>query len=133
MKEHLFVYGTLADDNVPRKIAATIKQLHPAGEGYIFARLYDLGEYPGAVLDSSKRHKVFGKIFELPADRRPLEQLDSYEAFDPKRPGASLFLRKRTRIHRPDQPSVTGWVYEYNGTVNSMPVIANGRYSKMPV
>lgn len=131
MKEYLFAYGTLIDGNTPREIAATLKQLKPVGKGYIFARLYDLGEYPGAVLDDSKHHKVFGKIFELSADRRLLERLDDYEAFDPKRPAGSLFVRKRTAINRTNQPPLTGWVYEYNREVNSSSVIKSGHYSKL--
>jgi gamma-glutamylcyclotransferase (GGCT)/AIG2-like uncharacterized protein YtfP len=133
MKEHLFTYGTLLDQYAPREIAAMIKKLKPAGKGYIFARLYDLGEYPGAVLDSSRRYKVFGKILELPADRRLLKQLDSYEAFNPERPAESLFLRKRATIHRTNERSLTGWVYVYNGSVDSAPIIEQGRYSKMAV
>ena len=130
MKQYLFAYGTLADGNPPREIAAAVKQLKSVGKGYIFARLYDLGEYPGAVLDDSKRHKVFGKIFQLPLDSQLLKRLDEYEAFDPKRPKGSLFVRKRTAINRPNRPPVTGWVYEYNGSVNSQPLVKHGHYTK---
>ena len=131
MKEYLFAYGTLVDHHVPREIADTVKQLKPAGTGYIFACLYDLGEYPGAVLDESRRHKVFGRIFELPADPRVLERLDDYEAFDPKQPAASLFVRKRTEINRSNQPPLKGWIYEYNGDLKSSSLIKSGYYSKV--
>ena len=133
MKDYLFTYGTLAEDKAPHQIVAAVKQLKPVGRGYIFARLYDLGEYPGAVLDHSKRHKVFGKIFELPADPKLLGRLDEYEAFDRKRPAASLFVRKRTAINRSNCPPVTGWVYEYNRDVNSSSTIKSGRYWKVSV
>jgi gamma-glutamylcyclotransferase (GGCT)/AIG2-like uncharacterized protein YtfP len=133
MKDYLFTYGTLAEDDAPRQIVATVKKLKPVGNGYIFARLYDLGEYPGAVLDHSKRHKVFGKIFELPGDRKLLEQLDQYEAFNPKQPSASLFVRKRIAINRSNCPPVTGWVYEYNHDVDSSSAIKSGHYWKVSV
>jgi|SRR5215211_1295218 len=131
MKSYLFAYGTLLDRHAAPEIATTVKQLNRVGKGYIFARLYDLGEYPGAVLDKSHRHKVFGEIFELPSDRKLLQRLDAYEAFDPERPNASLFVRKRTAINRWSQPPLTGWVYEYNGDVNASSRIKNGHYSKV--
>src|SRR5262245_17632130 len=104
MKQYLFAYGTLADGSPPPEIATAVKQLKSLGKGYSFARVDDLREYPGAVLDDSKRHKVFGKIFQLPADSQLLTRLDEYEAFHPKRPAGSLFVRKRTAINRPNHP-----------------------------
>ena len=50
MKDYLFAYGTLADDTAPKEIAAAMKRLKFAGEGFVFGRLYDIGEYPGAIL-----------------------------------------------------------------------------------
>lgn len=133
MKDYLFVYGTLAGDRVPQEIAATVKRLKFVSEGFIFGRLYDMGEYPGAVLDDVRSDKVFGKIFELGADASVLERLDKYEGFDPERPSTSLFLRKRTAINRPNRPTLAGWVYEYNGHVKSASLIKTGRYSKVSV
>jgi gamma-glutamylcyclotransferase (GGCT)/AIG2-like uncharacterized protein YtfP len=129
MKEYLFVYGTLANENVPEEIASTVRRLKYVGDGFIFGRLYDLGEYPGAVLDGDRRNKVFGKIFELPDDREVLECLDAYEAFDPQQPSKSLFVRRRTTISRPKQPPLMGWMYEYRGNVGALPLIEDGQYS----
>lgn len=133
MKDCLFAYGTLAEENGPREIAIAVKHLKLIGEGYIFARLYDLGEYPGAILDDSKRHKVFGKIFELPADRKLLDRLDAYEGFDPNQPEISLFVRKRAAIQRRNAAPLMSWFYEYNGDVNSSALIKSGHYSKASV
>jgi gamma-glutamylcyclotransferase (GGCT)/AIG2-like uncharacterized protein YtfP len=130
MKDYLFAYGTLAEIHPPQKIATTVKRLKYVGDGFIFGRLYDLGEYPGAILESESRNKVFGKIFEVPPDRTVLKRLDGYEGFDPLRPARSLFIRRRTTLSRCDQPPLTGWVYEYNGSVNSQLVIKGGHYAK---
>jgi gamma-glutamylcyclotransferase (GGCT)/AIG2-like uncharacterized protein YtfP len=130
MKDYLFAYGTLAGNHVPQEIATAVKRLKYIGDGFIFGRLYDLGEYPGAVLEAERHDKVFGKIFEVPRDPSLLKRLDGYEGFDPYRPGQSLFIRRRTTISRLDQPPLTGWVYEYNGSVNSQPVVKDGRYAK---
>jgi gamma-glutamylcyclotransferase (GGCT)/AIG2-like uncharacterized protein YtfP len=129
MKDYLFAYGTLADAQPPQEIATAVKRLKYVGEGFIFGRLYDLGEYPGAVLESERRNKVFGKIFQLPQDRTLFNRLDSYEGFDPRRRARSLFIRRRTTIRRPDQPPLRGWVYEYNGSVNSQLLIKDGHFA----
>jgi len=130
MKDYLFVYGTLAEENAPREIADTVRKLKYVGKGFVFGRLYNLGKYPGAILEDKARHKIFGKIFELPSDRKLLNRLDAYEEFDPKRPAKSLFLRRQTSISRPNRKKVKGWVYEYNGNVGARPLIENGRYSR---
>src|SRR2546423_8906145 len=103
MSDYLFAYGTLAE-KPPAEISAVVGQLKPIGEGYVFGRLYDAGEYPGAVLDGGTRSRVFGKIFQLSPGRAVLKQLDSYEGFDPEHPGTSLFVRKRALISRAKQP-----------------------------
>lgn len=130
MKDYLFAYGTLAEEHAPQEIAGAVTQLRYVGQGFVFGRLYDLGEYPGAVLEGDRHHKIFGKIFELPADAALLERLDAYEGFDPKRPSKSLFLRRRTAISRPGKSRLKGWVYEYNGNVKSVRKIENGQYTR---
>jgi gamma-glutamylcyclotransferase (GGCT)/AIG2-like uncharacterized protein YtfP len=130
MKDYLFAYGTLANSKVPHEITSSVKQLKHIGDGFIFGRLYDVGEYPGTVLDSDRRYRVYGKIFELPADPKVLERLDAYEAFDPQRPRTSLFVRQRTAITRPNKSTLVGWVYEYNRDLTALPLIENGHYSK---
>jgi len=129
MKDYLFVYGTLVEENAPREIAGTIKKLKYVGDGFVLGRLYDLGEYPGAVLVASPTNKIFGKIYELPDDPGLLDRLDAYEEFDPEHPAKSLFVRKQASITRPSKKKVKGWVYEYNGDIRSLPLIKNGYYS----
>src|SRR5215469_6727300 len=129
MKDYLFVYGTLAKENAPRTIADTVRKLKYVGKGSISGRLYDLGEYPGAILGAGAGAKIFGEIYELPSDPKLLNRLDAYEDFDPKRPAKSLFVRRKTSISRPNRKRVKGWVYEYNRDVGTRPRIENERYS----
>jgi gamma-glutamylcyclotransferase (GGCT)/AIG2-like uncharacterized protein YtfP len=133
MKDYLFAYGTLAEKTPPPEVAAAMKRLKLVGKGFVFGRLYNVGEYPGAVLNDNGRGKIFGKIFELSANSTVLEGLDRYEGFDPQRPGTSLFVRKRRVINRANQPPLTGWVYEYNRDVKRASIIKTGRYSKVSV
>jgi len=131
MKDYLFVYGTLAKEIAPREIAATVRRLKDLGQGFIVGRLYNVGEYPGAVLNGGPRDKIFGKIYQLPGDPAVLDRLDTYEGFDPAHPVESIFVRRRTSINRPDKTKVKGWVYEYNRDVSSLPRIENGQYAKV--
>ena len=132
MKQLLFVYGTLAEDP-PREIADVVQRLELIGDGFIFGRLYDLGEYPGAIL-GSRREKIFGKLLRFPeSDAETLLcRLDAYEGYDPKHPASSLFVRRRTTINQPDGSPVAGWVYEYRGNVKSRPLIKSGHYVRIP-
>jgi gamma-glutamylcyclotransferase (GGCT)/AIG2-like uncharacterized protein YtfP len=130
MKDYLFVYGTLAKEIAPREIAAAVKKLKDVGRGFILGRLYDIGEYPGAVLNGGPQDKIFGRIYQLPGDPAVLDQLDTYEGFDPAAPAQSVFVRRRTSINRPNKTILKGWVYEYNRDVSSQPRIKNGQYSQ---
>src|SRR5579862_1521398 len=91
---HLFVYGTLSPRHAPPEIAATVRRLRPVGAASVRGRLYDLGEYPGAVLNKNSRSVIRGEVFELPGDQNTLTSLDDYEGFEPAKPGSSLFVRR---------------------------------------
>lgn len=130
MTDHLFVYGTLSPRNAPPEIAATVNRLRPVGSASVRGRLYDLGEYPGAVLSEKSRSVVRGEVFELPGDRSTLTALDSYEGFEPHKPGSSLFLRRVWPVTMDDGKRVRCWVYIYNGTMKGALPVRNGRYSR---
>lgn len=113
MPTHLFLYGTLHPDRAPREIAAAARRLTLIGPATIHARVYNLGEYPGAVLDASAP-PLPGHLFAVP-DAQTLAALDSYEDFRPADPAASLFLRVATTATLPDGSHHPCSVYVYNG------------------
>lgn len=115
MPQLLFVYGTLHPDRAPREIAHAARRLIPAGPATIRARLYDLGAYPAAVLDSTAA-PIPGQLFEIP-DAATLAALDAYEDFRPAQPAASLFLRVETTAASPAGSQHRCWVYVYNREV----------------
>jgi gamma-glutamylcyclotransferase (GGCT)/AIG2-like uncharacterized protein YtfP len=77
-KGYLFSYGTLLPQHAPREIASTVRRLRRVGQGLVRGRLYDLGDYPGAVL-TRNGPLIRGLVFELPEDPEVLERLDQYE------------------------------------------------------
>jgi gamma-glutamylcyclotransferase (GGCT)/AIG2-like uncharacterized protein YtfP len=111
----LFVYGTLHPARAPREIAAAARRLKSIGPATIRGTLYNLGEYPGVVLDATGP-PIPGELFTVP-DATTLAALDAYEDFRPGDPPGSLFLRVETTATKPDGSLVTCLIYAYNGPV----------------
>jgi gamma-glutamylcyclotransferase (GGCT)/AIG2-like uncharacterized protein YtfP len=109
----LFIYGTLHPDRAPAEIAAAAGRLRPLGPATIRARVYDLGDYPGAILDPDAP-PIRGQLFAIP-DAETLAALDRYEDYRPDHPEASLFLRVETAATLPDGTDHPCQVYTYNG------------------
>ena len=112
MPNHLFLYGTLHPDRAPAEIAPAARRLQPIGRGTIRALLYNLGEYPGAILDPAAP-PVPGEVFLVP-DAATLSALDAYEDYRPGSPTDSLFLRTKTVVTFDDGSRKSCWVYVYN-------------------
>ncbi len=126
--EYLFAYGTLHPEHAPEEVADLVRRFEPVGQGTVPGTLYDLGSYPGAVLDDGSPRRISGTVFRLPAGNDVLPRLDDYEGFDPQVPHASLFIR---RLHQADLDgggTLPCWIYEYNGSTGHAAIIENGTY-----
>lgn len=130
MSEWVFTYGTLQPEYAPDEMTATLAQLRPEGRGFVRGVLYDLGEYPGAVLDPDSKQKISGTVFQLPRDAHILCKLDDYEEFDPRAPDKSLFIRTIQPVTLASGRILPCWVYEYNREPGSAPILTSGRYPK---
>ena len=128
--EFVFLYGTLLPQFVPEAMREVVARLHFHGDGWLRGVLYDLGDYPGAVFDTTTDMRVDGTVFELPQDPQVLEALDRYEGYDPTPHAANLFVRKLQRVDLMTGDTIECWVYEYNGNPNGALAIARGRYER---
>ena len=128
MSENLFLYGTLLPSEAPKEIASIVRRFRRLGPAHVRGRLYDLGEFPGAVLDSSSRTIIHGELVALPSDGEILEALDRYEEFDPSNPKKSLFLRKKTKVYMANGSSREGWIYVYNRHPAKAKLVGGGDY-----
>jgi len=128
MSEHLFVYGTLLPEQAPAEMVAVLRRLRHETPGHVRGRLYDLGAYPGAILDPSADTVIRGRVFALPDDGTVLAVLDAYEGFDPTDPTRSLFSRTRARVGLSDGREVDCWMYVYNRDLRDAPQIAGGAF-----
>lgn len=129
MNRHLFVYGTLEPAHAPTEIAVAVRRLRPVGSGSVRGRLYDLGEYPGAIVSRTSRSVISGKVFELPEDDQVLSSIDTYEGFDPDHPQDSLFVRKRWPVTLADGSRMTCWIYTYNRKLGDARLNTSGSYT----
>jgi gamma-glutamylcyclotransferase (GGCT)/AIG2-like uncharacterized protein YtfP len=129
MSSHLFVYGTLQPARAPAEIGAAVRRLKRVGAGSVRGRLYDLGEYPGAVVSRTSPSVIKGQVFELPEDQQVLSSIDTYEGFDPDHPQSSLFVRKRWPVTLADGSRIMCWIYNYNRKPGDAQVISSGTYT----
>src|SRR6202035_2132997 len=129
MTHHLFVYGTLSPRHAPPEIAATVRRLRPVGQASVRGRLYDLGEYPGAVLSEKSRSVIRVEVSGPAWDRTTLQSLDGYEGFEPNNRSSRLFLRRAWAVTMDDGKKLRCWVYVYNGTMKAAHALRSGRYS----
>ena len=122
----LFVYGTLLRDFASLESWQRRVQAEFVGRGRIKGKLYDLGEYPGAITDSE--HRVRGEVYELRNPGEAVKLLDEYEEFFPLHPERSLFVRTVTPVVMDDGREMEAWAYFYNGQVDESKLIAGGDY-----
>ncbi len=133
MREYLFLYGTLVPERAPDEVASVVRRFRPIGRAHVRGRLYDFGDFPGAILDPSSGATIQGQLVQLPADKALLRVLDRYEEFDPSKPKTSLFVRKKAEVKLSDGRSIKCWVYVYNRDPGDAPIVRGGDYSKVKV
>lgn len=99
------------------------------GRGTVRAKLYDLGEYPGAVKSSLPGDKITGELYELTEPASQLRQLDALEEFDPASPAKSLFVRRSVKVDLNDGAQSKAWMYFLNKKPARARVVRRGDYA----
>jgi pyruvate carboxylase len=124
----LFVYGTL------RRGFSRHKFLEAAGTVFVSrgttrARLFDLGEFPGAIPSTRDSDLLTGEVYRLANPVRALKLLDQVEAFGPVSPSTSLFRRALVEVTLENGSTVRAWVYWLNRWHGPRRRIASGNYA----
>jgi len=114
MSEYLFVYGTLQPAQAPPEVKEIVGRWRRVGSATALGQLYDLGDYPGAVLDANTSTRIIGDVYELPKDPAVLATLDEYEGYDADAPDQSLFQRVKTEVKLAEGGKQHVWIYVYN-------------------
>lgn len=126
---HLFVYGTLLPGLAPPLIREVVDRLEVVGTATVGGRLYNLGSYPGCVLDQACGSLIHGMILAIP-EQEILERLDWYEGFVANDAQGSLFVRVTAEAKLADGREIEVWVYVYNRDVKDARLIEDGRYHR---
>jgi gamma-glutamylcyclotransferase (GGCT)/AIG2-like uncharacterized protein YtfP len=130
MSEYLFAYGTLQPGFAPDDVAPLVRTLDIIGKGTVQGTLYNLGSYPGAVIDPASPQRISGTVFRLPEDSGIMRKLDTYEGYNPESPHTSLFIRRVHPVHMTNGQVLECWIYEYNGRPDHASIIESGTYTR---
>ncbi len=126
INELLFVYGSLL--NADNEFAVYLNNSASLfSTGKIKGKLYDIGDYPGAVIDPNENYEIKGSIYKLNNPPDALKILDDYEGFGDGRAQPNLFVRKFLPVETINR-TVYCWVYLYNLPVDGLPEIKTGDY-----
>ncbi|BAU54147.1 gamma-glutamylcyclotransferase family protein [Mucilaginibacter gotjawali] len=123
----LFVYGTLLDtENKYGRHLSNNCVFH--SKGRFKGKLYDLGEYPGAIYQPNEAWFVYGDIFILNAPEETLDILDEYEGFGENEQQPNLFVRELIEVETA-KTTIKCWSYLFNLPINELKQIISGRYT----
>ncbi|MBK0379030.1 gamma-glutamylcyclotransferase family protein [Mucilaginibacter segetis] len=124
--EFLFVYGTLLQQH--NKFTLYLN-MHCSfyNKGQIKGRLYDIGEYPGLIVDNNAGY-VYGNIYKI-GNPEILRELDIYEGNGPEEEQPNLYIRQKHLIET-DNDTVKAWLYHYNLPIENLKQITSGNYGE---
>lgn len=126
INQYLFVYGTLlmSGNEFADYLQAHCKLI---GQGKFKGRLYNAGEYPGAIADASTDQYVYGRIYLIDNPQKVLDVIDRYEGIGANEPHPHEYTRELIKVIKDDEV-ITCWAYLYNWPVNRLIQIAGGNY-----
>ncbi len=129
-RDRLFVYGTLragASHDAARRL---FEHVRGAMAATVPGRLFDLGAYPGLVVDATASTRVHGELLELD-DPDPLWTiLDRYEGCGADDPHPHEFVRTTTQVQVDGGRCVEAAVYVFALPTSGRPVIASGDWTR---
>jgi gamma-glutamylcyclotransferase (GGCT)/AIG2-like uncharacterized protein YtfP len=125
---YLFVYGTLLQpaNEYARYLNTHCKLIRPAK---FKGRLYDIGEYPGAIADANTDNYVYGSIFFMDDTAGVLQVLDDYEGIGPADPLPHEYTRQLFNVET-DNGFMNCWIYFYALPIDQYYQILSGNYNQ---
>lgn len=132
-RQLLFVYGSLLLPTGDPIVDETMSKAQGLGLGQIHARLYDLGDYPGAKYSAPGTAKlppkVLGRLLGITNPDPFFQILDRYEGFDRTKPLTSEFVRSTTAVTLVESGrTVLSQVYFYSPHTRGKKLITSGDY-----
>jgi gamma-glutamylcyclotransferase (GGCT)/AIG2-like uncharacterized protein YtfP len=126
----LFVYGTLRE--ALAHPMAKVLGTHAAriGRANFRGRLFDLGDYPGAVPSQDASDRVVGELYRIEPGREGalFAELDRYEGCDPDDPSSAEYVRVHATVEPEGGDPLEAWIYLYNRPTGRLERIVSGDY-----
>jgi len=128
IEDCLFTYGSLMSASGHPMALRLQAEARSLGAATIFARLYDLGSYPGAVGSPDPQDRVHGEMLQLAKPNETFGWLDDYEGCgrDDKEPHA--YQRVITPAWLESGQHIDAWVYYYQWPIAEALHLRDGRY-----
>ncbi|MTI63961.1 gamma-glutamylcyclotransferase family protein [Methylophaga sp.] len=125
--DYLFVYGTLMQNS--QHPMHQLLQAHSEYicKGWIRAQLYQIQDYPGAVLSEDDNNKVHGEVYRL-TNLSVLAQLDDFEECSAAFPEPHEYQRQQVDVGITAAKHIKAWAYIYNHSVDPGKRIKSGRF-----
>ncbi|MCE7797965.1 gamma-glutamylcyclotransferase [Sphingobium sufflavum] len=126
----VFVYGTLRPGQPGFDELNLSGRVDRIGPDRVAGTLYDLGDYPGALLPTAPLQGTGWIVGELlmPRDADVLALLDAFELYDPASPDDSEYLRLPVIT----EGRVSAWIYTYNFPIHPSRAIPSGDWTNRP-
>lgn len=126
--EYIFVYGTLRRKSEHSMYHLLARYADFVDEGYIFGKLYEINNYPGAKISNSTNYKVYGEVYKLKEPIYVLSKLDDYEECSNKYPKPHEYNRILVDVFLNNGKNIKAWIYEYNYSTKDLEFIESGDY-----
>ncbi len=123
----VFVYGSLRSGFQSTAYEYISRYFNFFGEAKVKGKLFDLGEYPGAVPTQDDSF-IRGELYIVKNENEfswAIAQLDDYEGVLVEPNEKPMYRREIADIFVNDA-IVPAWIYWYNGNVSDKPVISSG-------
>jgi gamma-glutamylcyclotransferase (GGCT)/AIG2-like uncharacterized protein YtfP len=124
----LFVYGTLRKGFRSHGLLQRFRPRY-LGAGRVRARLYSIGEYPGAKESENDGDRVQGELYWLPRAAAAFKVLDRFEGFHPQQVASNEFERRETIVTTAAGGKTRAWVYWLSGTHTCGRRILSGNFA----
>lgn len=126
IEQYIFLYGTLKREFHHEILNTIADDVEYVGETLLHGKMYDIGEYPGAIPDDKAMIK--GDVFRLIKPRKVISVLDEYEGYYPRNLNQSEYLRRKEKLKLKNSKKIDAWIYWYNNSVEGKKLIRHRDY-----
>lgn len=126
--EFVFVYGTLRQEARHPAHEMLARRAELVGLAWLQGQLFELGNYPGAVLSDNPSDRVLGELYLLTDPKATLALLDDYEGSSEAFPEPHEYRRRRIDVQSFGGGTISAWVYLYALPTKDLRRISGGDY-----